>query len=250
MANVLTRVQKNAPRSVRSLYRNAAQRWLARRGQQLYRTLIKPGDLVFDVGAHVGGRTGVFLSLGARVVAVEPDESSLAALRRDFGEDARVTIVPEAVSNEAGEADLFICSEASTLTTMSRDWMSGRFADYKWDRVKRIKTTTLDSLIAEHGVPAFCKIDVEGFELDVLRGLTRPVPALSIEFVSENLDAVHQCLDRLESVGFTEFNYSLGESMRMESSTAMSRGDLTRRLGALAGTDAWGDVYAMSRPAS
>lgn len=247
MANVLSRVQKHAPRSVRSLYRSAAQRWVARRGLQLYRTLIGPGDVVFDVGAHVGGRTGVFLTLGARVVAVEPDGSSLEALRRDFGANDRVTIVPMAVADKVGEADLFLCSEASTLTTMSRDWMTGRFANYEWDRVERIQTTTLDALVAEHGVPAFCKIDVEGFELDVLRGLSRPVPALSIEFVSENLDAVHKCLDRLESIGFSEFNYSLGESMRMECDLAISRGELTARLDAHVGTSAWGEVYAMSR---
>jgi FkbM family methyltransferase len=223
---------------------------VARRGLQLYRSFIKPGDVVFDVGAHVGGRTGVFLALGAQVVAVEPDESSLEALRRDFGDDRRVEIVPLAIADKVGEADLFLCSEASTLSTMSRDWMTGRFADYKWDRVERIKTTTLDALIADHGVPVFCKIDVEGFEVDVLRGLSRPVPALSIEFVSENMDAVQQCLDRLESIGFTEFNYSLGESMRLEGATALSHGELTQRLDAHAGTDAWGDVYAMSRPAA
>jgi hypothetical protein len=124
--------------------------------------------------------------------------------------------------------------------------MNGRFAGYKWDRVERIKTTTLDSLIAEHGVPAFCKIDVEGFELDVLRGLSRPVPALSIEFVSENLDAVRKCLDRLESVGFSGFNYSLGESMRMERERTVSRGELVECLDAHADSDAWGDLYAMA----
>jgi FkbM family methyltransferase len=249
MANVLTRVQKHAPRSVRSLYRNAAQRWVARRGLHLYRTFVQPGDLVFDVGAHVGGRTAVFLGLGARVVAVEPDATSLEVLRRDHGANQRVTIVPLAVADTVGEADLYLCSEASTLTTMSRDWMNGRFADYKWDRVERIKTTTLDSLIADHGVPAFCKIDVEGFELDVLRGLTSPVPALSIEFVSEKLDAVHQCLDRLESIGFSGFNYSLGESMRMECDRPVSRGELAERLDAHAYGDAWGDLYAMAAAA-
>jgi len=245
MANVLAPVQKHAPRFVRSLYRSAAQRWVTRRGLQLYRAFINPGDLVFDVGAHEGERTGVFLALGARVVAVEPGESSVAVLERQFGAHQQVEIVPRAAADTVGEADLFVCSEASTLTTMSRDWMTGRFSDYEWDRVERIKTTTLDALISEHGVPAFCKIDVEGFELDVLRGLSQAIPALSFEFVGENLQAVNQCLDRLQEIGFGAFNYSLGESMRLECDRAISRGELSERLGAQVDST-WGDVYAMA----
>jgi FkbM family methyltransferase len=240
------RVQAYVPHPAREAFRTLVQARVSRRARRLYCTFIKPGDLVFDIGAHTGVRTGVFLELGARVVAVEPQAACVKALRTHYGGDPAVAIVPFAVAESARDAELFVCSNATTVTTMSRDWMKGRFADQTWDRVEPIRTTTLDSLIGEHGAPTFCKVDVEGFELDVLRGLSEPLPALSIEFVGEALDATDHCLDRLEEIGFTRFNFSLGESMRLRSPEPMSRRALSASLQGFADTAAWGDVYAMA----
>ena len=115
------------------------------------------------------------------------------------------------------------------------------------DRVESIRTTTLDSLIADHGVPAFWKIDVEGLELDVLRGLSRPLAALSFEFVSEALDATHKCLDHLEQIGFRHFTYQLGDrgQLASEPGHAMSRQELMASLDSFADSLVWGDVFAM-----
>ena len=69
-------------------------------------------------------------------------------------------------------------------------------------------------MIATHGQPRFIKIDVEGFEAEVVRGLSQSVPALSFEWTPEYLAATHDCFAHLAGLGFAQANYSLGESMR------------------------------------
>src|SRR5262245_44693094 len=68
----------------------------------LYGQFVRPGDLVFDVGAHVGDRIGVFRRLGARVVAVEPQPALVKTLRLIYGRDRAVTIEPVAVGLSPG----------------------------------------------------------------------------------------------------------------------------------------------------
>jgi FkbM family methyltransferase len=241
-------LQARAPRRVLEFGRAITQVPVSRRMRPMYGQFVKPGDLVFDIGAHTGGRTAVFLAIGAKVVAVEPQESCVKTLRRRYARDQRVEIVPSAVAEAEGEAELFVCSRATTVTTMSAAWMKGRFAEYEWDQVQPIHTTTMDALVSRYGVPTFCKIDVEGLEYEVLRGLSSPIPALSIEFVSERLDATGRCLDRLEEIGFHRFSYSLAESGRLEvpPDTPISRQALDAILSGFADPLTWGDVYALA----
>src|SRR5436305_647767 len=77
-----------------------------RRMTRLYRGFLGPGDIAFDVGAHVGSRVRAWRRLGARVIAIEPQPDCLRVLRLFFGRDRDVTIVPEAVGAKAGRARL------------------------------------------------------------------------------------------------------------------------------------------------
>jgi hypothetical protein len=107
--------------------------------------------------------------------------------------------------------------------------------------------TTLDALIERYGEPAFVKIDVEGFELEVLKGLSRRVPALSFEFTPECADTALACVAHLDSLGFSGFNYSPGESMRLWDNTWGDASFIRARLEALRGdVSTFGDVYARS----
>lgn len=185
---------------------------------KFYSQFIINGDLCFDIGANIGGRTEIFLELGAKVVCIEPQQSCLQKLYELFGNNQNVSIVAKAVADREGEAEIAICKDTPTISTMSSKWRNeGRFSkDYKWTSAQKVFTTTLDTLISQYGSPVFCKIDVEGFEDSVLKGLTKPaISVISFEFTKEFFDDSKQCINHLLSIGPIEFNCSMGESMKL-----------------------------------
>jgi len=223
-----------------------------RKTVQFYAQFVRPGDLCFDIGANLGHRTGIFRELGARVVAVEPQASCLRYLRRRYGHDPHVTIVGAAVGDREGTAELAVCDEEPELSTLSSHWSSqGPWAkEFIWARTERVTLTTLDALIAQHGRPAFCKIDVEGYERAVLAGLSRPLPMLSFEFSSALHADAQACLERLTALGPTSFNAAMGTSMELLSPAWGDVDALEERLFLIGNGAVGGDIYARSLPAS
>lgn len=211
----------------------------------LYAQFVRKGDLCFDVGANLGNRTEIFVELGAKVVAVEPQELCMRTLREKFGAHPQVTLVKKGLAEKDGAAEMMI-SEIHMLSTFSTSWVekvreSGRFGENQWKKTETVELTTLDHLIREHGEPAFVKIDVEGFELEVVKGLTKPVPSVSLEFASESLDLTIECIQHLAKLGMKQFTYSLAETMKLHA--WMPAEELVRTLKAIPDRDLWGDIY-------
>jgi len=179
---------------------------------EFYSQMIGKGDLCFDVGANVGDKSALFIELGAKVIAIEPQESCWRILKRRF-KNLNVIVETVALASKSETKTLFV-DRSHTLATMSQDWIdtvkqSGRFSNHAWPDKLTVQTTTLDALIKKHGVAAFCKIDVEGFEFDVLQGLSQPIRTISLEFIPERIDASLRCIDYLDKLGKAEFNYCL-----------------------------------------
>jgi len=189
-----------------------------------YRSLFGelPRDmLVFDVGAHRGQRTDVFLKLGARVVAVEPDALNQRFLARKYSRSRlrkkTVTIVNKAVSDTTSGAVMWVHLPGSGLNSLSSKWVRTLERDEKrfgnvvtFVGSRNVETVTIESLIDSFGAPFYIKIDVEGHEPSVLRGLRRAVPYLSFEvnlpeFLPEGIECV-EMLGRLAKDG--RFNLS------------------------------------------
>jgi FkbM family methyltransferase len=220
-----------------------------RRARGFYRQFVAKDDLCFDVGAHLGDRTAHFLALGARVVAIEPQPMLIAALRRRFHGERRVTIVAAALGAASGKAELAIDPANPTVASLSPDFVSQAGASRGFRRVRwreriEVDVTTLDRLIAAYGAPAFCKIDVEGYEHAVLEGLSRPLPALSFEYLPAALDPALIAIARLNRLGSYRFNRSRGESMVLAVPRWLGAAEMTAELRRLAPEDRAGDVYA------
>jgi FkbM family methyltransferase len=216
---------------------------------RFYSRFITPGDLVFDVGAHVGDRIACFRRLGARVVAVEPQPPLVKVLRLLYGLRSGVAIEPVAVGQAPGEIELRINVDNPTVSTASAQFVSAAKGAAGWDtqawtKIARVRVTTLDALIARHGRPAFIKIDVEGFEAEALAGLTQPVKALSFEFTTIQRDVAQACIDRCVALGYSRFNAALGESQAFAHADWIDDATIARWVADLPHAANSGDIYA------
>ncbi len=184
--------------------------------RRFFERLVRPGDLVFDIGANRGEWTAGLRSVGCRVVAVEPQPECAAAIVAD----PLVTVVVAAVGLDGGEVALFIAPQSEHATT-SPEFItamidSGRYPAEYWSRSVSVPVRTLDGLIDEFGTPKYIKLDIEGSEPEALRSLSRVVPLLSFESHGQTLDQARDCIATIASLGDYEFNVTPGEFLLLK----------------------------------
>jgi FkbM family methyltransferase len=178
-----------------------------------YSGFVSKGDLVFDVGANFGEYSDAFLALGAHVVAIEPNAACCERLKK-IAKRGSLVIENCALGRADGQASMHICSQPG-LSTLSNEWYetartSPLHSQQSWSELTEVRVTTLDALAAKHGRPSFIKIDVEGFEVEVLAGMSFKPKALSFEFHFSLLQLASECLRNATIQGGYRFNYLLG----------------------------------------
>jgi FkbM family methyltransferase len=233
----------------RSLATYHGQPWRTRALRRHYALFLGPGDLAFDVGAHVGNHARCFASLGARVIAIEPQPAFAAWLRRLLRARPNVTVLECALAAAPGEVELYQSPRTPTVATVSRRWIeavraSPGFGRVRWASGVRVPATTLDALIARHGLPRFCKIDVEGYEAEVLCGLSQPIPALSFEYLPAATEVARRAAALLAALGPYRFNPTIGERRRFVWEQWQVIDALDTWLAARRADESSGDVYA------
>lgn len=232
----------------RSLAIYRARPWRAARLAAFYRGIVAPGDLAFDVGAHAGNRTRALVTAGARVVALEPQRLFCDFLRRDL--PPGVVLLNAAAGAAAGRGALAVSRLHPTVSSLATGF-AGRmaaapgFGRVRWDAVETVEIVTLDALVAAHGRPRFVKIDVEGYEAEVLAGLSAPVPWIAFEALPAAPEVARACVARLAGLGDYRFNLVPGESTGFALPAWCGAAAILAELGALRRS---GDVYARLAP--
>jgi FkbM family methyltransferase len=237
---------------LRKYYNPAAQKKIlqdAESRQQFYAMFVRKNDLVFDIGANMGNRVAPLLALGAKVLAVEPQETCYLYLKLKYGNSIHI----EQKASGAGEytSTIRLNRHSSTIASMSEKWIgavqNSRFKNYTWSGEQKVTVTTLDELIRQYGRPGFIKIDVEGFEAEVLKGLSQPVDVISFEYTTpEMLGETLHCLRLLNALSENyQYNFSIAENNTLASPQWISydamKELLSRDAGILKG---FGDIYA------
>jgi FkbM family methyltransferase len=215
--------------------------------RQFFSQLVGSGDLVFDVGANLGSYAEIFASLGAHVIALEPNPDCVCHIRRSYPFTS-IEVVGTAVGSSAGVATIHL-AQRSDMSSMSPDWIRSiqeaqRIDDAVWSTQITVPMITLDSLIERYGTPKFIKIDVEGFEESVLRGLSTQPPLLSFEFNTNFLDATVRCLRGLKCIDNCKFNFVIGEPVRFELPEWVGADQLCSTLQSLGRGMGYGDIFA------
>lgn len=222
---------------------------------RFYSQFVNEGDLCFDIGANIGNRIGVFLKLGATVVAVEPQNSCMRKLLKKYGNNNKVFLVHKALGSREGKGNL-ILSNSHTVSSMSKEWIdcvrdSDMFftstSAFQWHENVTVPITTLDKLIRKYGSPAVCKIDVEGFEYQVIKGLSKPVKVISFEFTPtpKLINQSIESIKHLSTIGNVQFNYSFEESMILALPEWVDDGKICNILLSIPYKTAFsGDIYA------
>ncbi len=216
-----------------------------------YSQFIHKGDLCFDVGANTGNRVSPLLQLGAKIIAFEPQGSCIKILKWKFGN--KITVVPQALGAKEGSTNLYV-SNFSGLSSLSPEWIDSvkdtRFKNFEWSETQNVEVNTLDNAIKTYGIPKFIKIDVEGYEPNVLKGLTSSINLISFEYATpEQTENVIKCVKLIIAINQdVMFNYSVGESMQLTLNNWISGNEMLELVTKQSFIDTdFGDVYAKMR---
>ncbi|MBR9705536.1 FkbM family methyltransferase [Candidatus Pacearchaeota archaeon] len=215
---------------------------------RFYSNFVSKGDLCFDIGANIGTFSDILLRLGCKVIAVEFQTDCVNHLNKKFASVNNFTLVNKAADETIRDIDVFICS-TNSLSTISPQWIktikqTRKHLTFTHNKRNKVHTTTLDQLITQYGKPVFCKIDVEGGELSVIKGLSQPLSFLSFEFTTESIGLSRDCLRHLSSLGKYSYNYSLRKAIKLESANWMSFEDMMKTLDSMKFDSLCGNIYA------
>lgn len=222
-----------------------------RRMVRFYGGLVAPGDLVFDIGAHLGNRIRVFRALGARVIAFEPQKSCKKILEAWFGDEETVTLDFSAVGETDGIAEIAVSVGNPTLSSIEDGWIANlqkdpEFRGIQWDEKSSVPMVSLETAIKKHGMPGFLKIDAEGSEAAILAGLSRAVQKTSFEFIPTQKEHALDCVKNLNRLGRYEYNFSIGESMRYVFDRWQNEAEIIDFISNYPRGSRSGDIYARS----
>lgn len=171
-------------------------------------------NLIFDIGANMGRKSFFFSKLSKNVFAFEPGDRLYNYLIRRF-KNSNVEIVNSALGSSISVAQYYqlednqaynSLSEKHLKTTVYKNGISTNAITGK-----KVDIITLEKCIEDYGSPKYIKIDVEGYEEEVIKGLKRIIPIISFEAnlpdFKEETTRIINYLDELSSFEY-RYNYT------------------------------------------
>lgn len=169
------------------------------------KSLITPGILCFDLGAHHGESAALFLDAGAgQVLSVEACHSNYTKLVERWKDDPRVLTLHAAVMDMPGLVCLSRAAGRDGLSTIYPERWATMYSDADFQPPELVPAVNLTLLMQRFGVPHLLKVDVEGAELPVLLDLDEQPQYVSFEFHGKYMQDAMDCLDLLRSRGYTK----------------------------------------------
>jgi FkbM family methyltransferase len=162
--------------------------------------------LFFDIGANRGDASVVALEQGYKVIACEPAPRIYKQLLATYAYNPNIIPLKVAVSDSIGAIE-FYEAEEDGLSSLNKDWLTNESMPYhdKPFRTIRVNTTTIDELVKQYGEPDLIKIDVEGAEWSVFKGMTKKYGTVAFEWTDVTIDEHIQQLKYLHKLGYTEW---------------------------------------------
>lgn len=172
--------------------------------------------IAFDIGANIGQTVDKLLPNYDKIICFEPNPNLVTIIKDKFFNNDKVTIEELGLSDKI-EIKKFNISNSHVVSTFSEDWINNsRFTNvYNWDISIDVKTTTLDEVIDKYGTPYFIKIDVEGYEYEVFKGLTKLLENtyFAFEWAEEQYKIVNKTVKYLKGLGYNNFSYTYQDSL-------------------------------------
>lgn len=181
---------------------------------ELFSKLIKPGDLIIEIGGHIGYITNYFSSLALQgsIFVFEPGINNLPFLKENIKRLKNVTLIQKAVSDQNGIAKFYIENLTGQNNSLLSDYSTAetnkKNAYVKSEKKEvEVETITLDTFCKEFSLrPDFIKIDIEGAELLALKGmhliLRECTPVIMVE-ITENWETIY---DMLKDEGYSLYD--------------------------------------------
>lgn len=212
------------------------------KSRRFYSKLIKKNDVCFDIGANIGAKSKLFLSLGAKVIAFEPQSSCHSSLLKLAASHANFELHPIAIGNENKEAELKLANhiEVATLSDAFVAFYSND--NIYWNTTETVTVKTLNSVIDQFGIPDFCKIDTEGYELNILSSLRYSIPIIEFEFTEGFFENTLKIIDLFHTETAT-FNFILNEKLQFQLKNWVTATELKSALTALPKKRLHGNIF-------
>lgn len=171
--------------------------------------------LIFDIGANRGLFTDTSLRTfpNLKIITIEPNQNLFNFLVNKYKNNDSVVLMSNVVAEKNDEMIDFYMANADTISTAETDWINNsRFSkEYSWGLPIKIKSVSLDYLIEKYGTPDLIKIDVEGYELEVIKGLSNKQKEICFEWAEEQYEKINKTCEYLKNLGYSNFGFINGD---------------------------------------